>query len=80
MPIYLLDESLMINIFYEQKDCAFSDNICLSIIEDCPEEERIFKAEQSNLYLTSEQARHFASALNRAALFSGQEVRLSRWK
>jgi hypothetical protein len=70
MPIYLLDESLMINIFYEPKDCDFRDNICLSIIEDCPEEERIFKAEQSNLFLTSNQARQLASALNKAALLS----------
>jgi len=72
MPIYLLDESLMINIFYEQKDCDFPDNICLSITEDCPEEEKVFKAEQSNLYLTSNQARQLAGVLNQAALLSEQ--------
>lgn len=72
MPIYLLDESLMINIFYEHKDCDFPDNICMSITEDCPEEEKVFKAEQSNLYLTSNQARQLAGALNQAALLSEQ--------
>jgi hypothetical protein len=70
MPIYLLDESLMINILYEPKDCDFHNNICLSIIEDCPEEEKIFGAEQSNLYITPLQARALASALSNAAHLS----------
>ena len=67
MPIYLLDDTLMVKIFYESKDCDFEDNICFSFYEDCPDEEKIFRAGQSNLYLTARQARQLARAFIAAA-------------
>lgn len=67
MAIYLLDDSLEVEIYYEGKDCEFEDNICLSIQEDCPEEERIFRADQVNLYLSAKQARQLGEAFLAAA-------------
>jgi len=67
MIILLLDESLRVQIFYEGQDAEFKDNICISFQEDCPEEEKIFKVDETNIYLTPEQAQELADALNTAA-------------
>ena len=66
MSIQLLDNSLKIHIYYDESDCEYDDNICLSIVEDCPEEEKIFRAVETNLYLTSEQAIQLIQALTAA--------------
>jgi len=63
MTIQLLDGSLEVNIFYENKDSQYDDNICVCIKEICPEEEKILYAGETNIYLTSEQARQVAQAL-----------------
>ena len=63
MTIYLLDHSLKVDVFYDQDDCEYGDNICVSILESCPDEERIFKYDELNLYLTSEEARQLAEML-----------------
>jgi hypothetical protein len=62
-PIYLLDDSLQVEVFYSCEDCDLEDNICLKITESCPEEEKVFKHDESHLYLTRKQARAFAEAL-----------------
>ena len=67
MPVYLLDESVMVDVLYEEKDCDFKDNICMTICEDCPDEEKIFRAELSNIYMTVNQARQLARLLVSAA-------------
>jgi hypothetical protein len=67
MPIYLLDDTISLNIYYDQTDCQYEDNVCLSFYEDCPQEEKIFRAGQTNIYLTREQARRIAEALLKAA-------------
>ena len=66
MAIKLLDNSLKVNIYYDEKDCAYDDNICVSIVEDCPEEEKIFRANETNIYLTPEQALQLMQALKAA--------------
>jgi hypothetical protein len=66
MAIYLLDNSLKVNIFFEEFDSGFDDNICISFCEDCPEEERVFRADETNLYLTKDEATQFAIALLQA--------------
>jgi len=63
MAIYLLDHSLKVDVFYDHSDCEYGDNICVSIVESCPDEERIFKYDELNLYLSSEEARQLAEAL-----------------
>lgn len=53
--ITLLDGSLNLSIFLEDIDSEFEDNICLCFREDCPEDEKIFKADETSIYLTPEQ-------------------------
>lgn len=67
MKIHLLDDSLQIEIFYEKSDETYTDNICMQITEECPENERLFCAHQTNLYLTPQQACQLANALAKAA-------------
>jgi hypothetical protein len=67
MPIYLIDDTLSVEVYYDQKDCEYQDNICFSILEDCPDEEKVFRAGQTYLYLTREQARILGQALLDAA-------------
>jgi hypothetical protein len=49
MTLKLLDDSLRVNVYYEESDSDFEDNICICILEDCPEDEKIFKADEVNL-------------------------------
>jgi hypothetical protein len=65
-PILLLDESLQVEIFYSCEDADLEDNICLKITESCPEEEKIFRHDESNMFLTCAQAQALANALLRA--------------
>jgi hypothetical protein len=65
-PIYLLDDSLQVEIFYEKDDGSYTDNICMKIIESCIEEEKVFRHDENHLYLTPEQAKALAEALTRA--------------
>jgi hypothetical protein len=67
MLIHLLDDSVTVNVYYECNDSEFEDNICVSFREDCPAEEKIFLADETNIYLTREQALKLASALLQAA-------------
>jgi hypothetical protein len=67
MTISLLDGTLKVNIFFELKDCEYGDNVCLSVVEKCPDDEKVFRADETNLYLTPKQARKLASVLVSAA-------------
>ena len=62
-PIYILDDSLAIEIYFDKDDCGYTDNICLKITESCQDEEKIFRHDENNLYLTPEQAEQLAKAL-----------------
>ena len=73
MAILLLDDTLQIEVHYEQEDGDLRDNVCLRIREDCPDEERLFRAEETNVYLTARQARELANALLNAAEHSLQQ-------
>ncbi len=70
MAISLLDDSLTVEICYEDTDSEFEDNICIKFTEDCPREEKIFLADETNIYLTIQQARELADALINAASHS----------
>jgi SAM-dependent methyltransferase len=75
MQISLLENSLVVNIFYDIPDQVYEDNICIQLIEKCPEEERIFRANETNIYLTPEQAALLAEALSKAAADSKLALR-----
>ncbi len=62
----LLDGSLKLSIFYEASDRDFDDDICLCFEEDCPEDEKLFKADEVSFYITPEQAALMVLELNRA--------------
>ena len=62
-PILLLDESLQIEIFFASEDCDLEDNICLKISESCPEDEKVFRHDESHLFMTCGQAEEFANGL-----------------
>ena len=70
MTIYLLDETLQIDIFYDCEDQDLEDNVCIRVIENCPPEERLMQAGETHIYLTPEQARKLGEALLQAALHS----------
>lgn len=63
MTFYLLDGTLQIDIFFECEDHDLEDNICLSIIERCPPEERLLRAGETHIYLTPDEARALGQAL-----------------
>lgn len=62
-PIYLLDDSLAVEIFFSEEDKDLEDNICLKVSESCKEEEKVFIHDESYLFLTPQQARQLAQAL-----------------
>ncbi len=70
MTIYLLDSSLEVNVFFEETDAEYDDNVCISIIEKCPDDEKVFKGDETNIYITAEQACQLARSLNIAAQHS----------
>ena len=75
MTVTLLDGSLKLDVFYDSKDSQFDDHICLKFLEDCPEEEKIFYAGETNIYLTAEQAQQISDALLKAVHQSAKKVK-----
>lgn len=69
-PILLLDESLEVEVFYSSEDSDLEDNICLKVTESCEEDEKIFRHDESHMFLTRAQARDLAEALLKAAELS----------
>jgi len=67
MSLNILDDTLNIDVFYEEHDRAFCDNICIRFWESCPDEERLFLHDETNIYLTPEQACALARLLLEAA-------------
>lgn len=76
MTLHLLDDSLQVQIFFEEPDCDFTDNICVSFIEDCPAEEKIFIHDETNIFLTPDQAEAFAGLLVAAAARSRADAQV----
>ena len=66
MSILLVDGGLKVKIFYDESDREFDDDICIQIIEDCPEDERVLKFDETNLFITPDQACLLILALQRA--------------
>lgn len=60
---WVLDDTLRLSIKYENQDRDLQDNVCLSIYESCPEDEKLFIADETNIYLTTAEAAMVAEAL-----------------
>ena len=67
MEINLLGGELIIKICYQKDDEDFDDNICISFLEPCSEEARVFRASETNLFITAQEARDLAKLLLKAA-------------
>jgi len=63
MTIYLLDNTLQIDIFYDHDSHDLEDNICVAIIERCPPQERLLQAGETHIFLTPDQAQQLGLAL-----------------
>jgi hypothetical protein len=64
--ISLLDDSLAVGIYFDQDDSRFQDNIGISILESCPQCEKLFIADEVNFFITPNQARQMIDALSSA--------------
>jgi hypothetical protein len=64
--ISLLDDSLEVSIYFDRNDIRFQDNIGVSILENCPECEKLFKANEINCFITPDHARQLIEALSTA--------------
>ncbi len=73
MSLYLLDDTLSIDVFYEKNDSQFCDNICIRFWESCPDEEKLFVAGETNIYITPEQACQLAEMLMKAVKTSQED-------
>jgi hypothetical protein len=67
MTLYLLDQTLQIDIFYDCEDQDLEDNICLTVVESCPPAEKILRSGKTHLYLTPAESRALGEALLAAA-------------
>lgn len=63
MLVEILNGSLQINIRYEHTDSTYDDNVCLCFKEPCHDDEKLFRANETNLFLTPKEARTLAKAL-----------------
>ncbi len=72
MSLNILDDTLNVDVFYEKIDSEYHDNICIRFWESCPDEERIFIHDETNIFITPDQARSIAFLLLEAAHKSDQ--------
>ena len=70
--VRLLDDTLEVEVGFSCEDADLEDNICVVVNETCPEDEKIFKHEESHIFLTRNQARDLMDAL-RAAVKASEE-------
>jgi len=75
MAIELLNGSLKIDIFFDKNDKEYDDNICMCLKEYGPEDEKILYADETDLFITIEEARKLAELLIAAADLSSQGSR-----
>jgi hypothetical protein len=74
MPIYLVDDTLKVEVFFHPEDKEFPDDVCLCIEESCPPEEKLFRADEVHIFLTPRQARQLGLALVKAAEMSSDRA------
>ena len=72
MSLNFLDDTLNVDVFYDHVDSEFCDNVCIRFWESCPDEERIFVNEETNIFVTPQEARDLAMLLLQAAQKSDQ--------
>jgi len=74
MPIYLVDDTLKVEVYFDPADKEFGDDVCLCIEESCPADEKLFRADEVHIFLTPLQARQLGLALVKAAALSSDRA------
>ena len=72
MRLLLLDDSLQVEVAYDAERRDYEDTVRLIFVEHCPKDERIFKADETRIFLTPDQAEQLARGLQQAATASRQ--------
>jgi hypothetical protein len=67
MPISLCNDTIFVEVYFDQSESLYEDNITLSFTEECPENEKVFRVDETNILMTAEQARKLGMALIKAA-------------
>ncbi len=67
MDLRLIGGELLINIFFEKSDREYDDNVCINFQEPCNEDTKLFRAKETNLFITPKEARQLAGLLLKAA-------------
>ncbi len=67
MLLMLVDDSLQLSVEYDADQLEYEDTVCLTFVEDCPKDEHIFKADETRIFLTPDQADQLALALQQVA-------------
>jgi hypothetical protein len=75
MAIELLNGSLKIDVFFDQRDKEYEDNVCVCVREFGPEDEKILYAGETNIFIKAEEARELARMLMEAADHSSHASR-----
>jgi len=75
MAIELLNGSLKIDVFFDQRDKEYEDNICVCFREFGPEDEKILYAGETNIFINADEARKLAGMLMEAANHSSHASR-----
>lgn len=57
---------MKIEIYFDEIDRDYADNICVQIIEECPDNEKVFIHDETNLFLTPDEAQALVDALQEA--------------
>jgi hypothetical protein len=70
MAIEVLNGSLKIDVYFDKDDKEYDDNICVSLKEYGPEDEKIFYAGETDIFITPDEARKLAEMLIAAAEIS----------
>ena len=75
MAVKLMNGSLQVEVFFDQKDKHYEDNICICIREESPDDEKVLYADETNLFITPEEARQLGQLLLDAAEHSSHASR-----
>jgi len=75
MAIELLKGSLKIDVYFDNTDKEYEDNICVCVQEFGPEDEKVLYAGETNIFINSEQARQLAEMFTKAADHSSHASR-----
>ncbi len=67
MLLMLVDDSLQLSVEYDADQQDYEDTVCLTFVEHCPKAECIFKADETRIFLTPDQAEQLALALQQVA-------------